>query len=957
MSASMTDISTPKTTNLYTTTKSTKFYIYDNKKNKKISRPCKSKVSDGEKPDNALHPSVIAIPDMATDKCIERSFVITHDDKYEYIQDDCIYNPTEPTQFCKNILKNPSYAITSTKLFIALSSLTHSEIQDNIAKNNCKIVCGFDGDEYIEITPTSNLKTIADKGLDDAIDRNDGDNRGTASDTDEFIKIKLCGVKGKFIFRTTYSVLILPSLSHDDDKYEEFVVGASFVNAPGVKTHIQIIPNNTTFKDESSENLGDLLTHFPDNTCLATSSDTFIITNVGINNVISIMKRRKQKPSVSFANNASLTHCGKGLLAVLNIDLTEVPTTTTTKQPTDYEFSACIDTSGSMYSYVDVRNNTNLRMNEKLFTKLKAHIATGTINKGVVRIANRAFDSKIIPEWSIEESIVCDSDNTHQILNDTKKKIDDIIKKQSARGSTDFTTCFNSTKLNKSMLLITDGCHNGSSDEDLLAKVKQFLNANCVYIALLGIGPNAYLPLLHKMAKVVRDNGHTCDVFSSTFFPGSDKVDPEINTDYDKILDKFTSILFEQTIYNIVLPEGCKIIHANMNNLTIDGNKIYFKASGGSVKFIVECPRTDDFNINVNDTKLSCDIMMQDNPLPMRNYIASREFYTDSNNKDTDTRIKSVNDWLITNCLTSCRVSSEYKWFQEFGDKVATKDDVVIPKQNTTPIILTPIGNNAVLTTLLEKVKDLDDEIKETYYPRRRGITRGPASDVTRSVTRSVTRGSMQAVFTQVEPTKNQPVKSVVIMPIEILQIQDINNFLAFNNTCHGEWTWDNIMIHNDITTYELLKKSHAVIAMIIDIDIKFKTIMNFKLHITNTINNLISIFENLKTTKSDYDNIFTSHSANIITTFSSVIDTIILDVARLKLNFTQYYDEFNVLSSNEHIKAVAQDTYLYDIFATQQTNHTILNTLIESFDKEIMRCPMKEDIITHFTPNPNMSD
>lgn len=955
MSASMTDISTPKTTNptnLYTTTKPTKFNTYDGKVNNEISRPCKSKVSDGEKPDNALHPSVIAIPDLASESCIERSFVITHDDKYEYIQDDCMYNPTEPTQFYKNILKNPSYAITSTKLFIALSSLTHSEIQDNIAKNNCKIVFGFDGDNYIEITPTSNLKTIADKALDDAIDRNDGDNRGTASDTDEFIKIKLCGVKGKFIFRITYSVLILPSLSHDDDKCEEFVVGASFVNAPGVKTRIQIIPNNTTFKDESSENLGDLLTHFPDNTYLATSSDTFIITNVGINNVISIMKRRKQKPSVSFANNASLTHCGKGSLAVLDIDLTKVPTTTT-KQTTDYEFIACIDTSGSMYSYVDVRNNTNLAMNEKLFNKLKAHIATGTINKGVVRIANRAFDSEIIPEWSIEESIVCDSDNTHQILNDTKKKIDDIIKKQSARGSTDFTTCFNSTKLNKSMLLITDGCHNGSSDEDLLAKVKQFLNADCVYIALLGIGPNAYLPLLHKMAKVVRDNGHTCDVFSSTFFPGSDKVDPEINTDYDKILDKFTSILFEQTIYNIVLPEGCKIIHANMNNHTIDGNKIYFKASGGSVKFIVECPHTDDFNINVNDTKLSCDIMMQDNPLPMSNYIASREFYTDPNNKDTDTRIKSVNDWLITNCLTSCRVSSEYKWFQEFGDKVATKDDVAIPKQNTTPIIPTPIGNNAVLTTLLEKVKDLDDEIKETYYPRPRSITRGSAS----GVTRGFTRGSMQAVFTQVEPTKNQPVKSVVIMPIEILQIQDINNFLAFNNTCHGEWTWDNIMIHNDITTYELLKKSHAVIAMIIDIGIKFKTIMNFKLHITNTINNLISIFENLKTIKSDYDNIFTSHSANIITTFSSVIDTIILDVARLKLNFTQYYDEFNVLSSNEHIKAVAQDTYLYDIFATQQTNHTILNTLIESFDKEIMMCPMKEDIITHFTPNPNMSD
>jgi hypothetical protein len=966
MSAPMTDIPTSKTTNptnLYTTRKSTNFYIYDGKEITQISRPCESKVMDGEKPDNALHPSVIAIPDLATESRIERSIVITHDDKYQYVQDDCIFIATKPTQFNKNILKDPSYQITSTSLFIALSSLTSQEIEGNMAENDCKVVIGFDGDKYLKITPTSNLKTIADKALNDAIERNDGDNRGTATDTVEFIIIKLCGVKGKYIFRTTYSSLILPSLSQDDDKYEKFVLGVSFLNAPGIKTRIQIIPCNTTFTDYNYKPLGALAAGFQDPIYLSTSSNPFVITNVGINHAMAIMNSLKKKPSVSFASSSTITFCGKGKLAVLDIDLREV-SKATNNQLTDYELIVCNDNSGSMYSYVDIRNNTNLGLNEKLFNKLEDLVASGSIDKAtMMRIVNMAFDSELIPEWSIEESIVFDSDNILQKLKDTKKKFADTINKQGARGSTNFANSFNSTRPNKSVLFITDGYHNGSSEEALLDKINNFCkSAKCLYIALMGIGPYAYVPLLQRMAKVVHDNGHTCDVFSSTFFPGSDKVDPEINTDYNSLVDKFTSILFEQNTYNIVLPEGCKIIHANMNNHTIDGNKISFKASGGSIKVAVEYP-TDNFNITVNDRKISCDILKQDNPFPMLNYIVSREFYTDPNNKDDEPRIKSVNDWLIANYLTSCRVSSVYEWIQDFGGEVAKKDEVAIPTQNTTPIIPTPISTNTVLTTLINQVKDLNDEIEETEdnnYSRARGgvtrgVTRGVASGVTRSATRGITRGSMQAVFTQVEPNKKQSM-TVFIKPIEILKIQDLNNFLTFNNTCYGEWTWYHIMNYIDITTYELLKKSHAVIAMIIDLDMKFKTIMNFKLHITNTINNLISIFENLNTTKSDYDDIFISHSTNIITTYSSVIDTIILDVARLKLNFTQYQDEFKVLSSNEHIIAATQDTYLYDIFATQQTNHTTLITLIESFDKEIMLCPMKDKITKLFTPKIDMS-
>jgi hypothetical protein len=104
---------------------------------------------------------------------------------------------------------------------------------------------------------------------------------------------------------------------------------------------------------------------------------------------------------------------------------------------------------------------------------------------------------------------------------------------------------------------------------------------------------------------------------------------------------------------------------------------------------------------------------------------------------------------------------------------------------------------------------------------------------------------------------------------------------------------------------------------------------------------------------------LFGSHSVIlvIITTYSSVIDAITSDVAQLKLSFTQYQDEFKVLSDNEHIKAASPNMYIYDIFATQRTNHAELITIIESFDKEIMKCPMKEEIAQLFTSNTTMKE
>jgi hypothetical protein len=421
-----------------------------------------------------------------------------------------------------------------------------------------------------------------------------------------------------------------------------------------------------------------------------------------------------------------------------------------------------------------------------------------------------------------------------------------------------------------------------------------------------------------------------------------------------------------------------------MNNHTIDGNKISFKGFGRSIKLIVVCPHTDDLKITVNDTELSCNIQKQDNPHAIKDYIVTRKFYIEAN--DNDPLVDIVNDWLIKHSLTSHLVSSEYKWHQNFGGKVApvaTKYEDGIPKLTITPIIRTPIAPNTVLTvltTLTEQVKDLNEKIENdkrenAYYGRPIGIGRGPTRGVggitrgvggitrgvggiNRGVNRGPTRGSgtMQAVFKKSE-TNNQPINTRSHTPIDIIHIQDIDNFLTCNNTCHSEWTWYHIMNTINVTTYELLKQSHSVIVQLIDINMKFKTIMNFKIHITNVIDSLISIFENLKTTRSEYDDTVVRYdSADIITTYSSIIDTIISDVKQLKLNITQYQDEFKVLSDNEHIKAASPEMYLYDLFTKEQTNHTELITIFESFDKEIIKYPMKEDIAQLFTPNTTMS-
>lgn len=965
MSAPMTDIpNTP--TNLYTTNKSTKFYTHDDKGFVQLPRPSASEAKEGETPPNWLDPSLFVIPVMATEKWVKRFIQMTHDRKYKYLRYDTFYNTKEATGFRLHIMKDSSYEIMSTALFIAISSLTPQEIKDNIEKSACKDVIGPDGEEYLEITPTSNLRKIADKALKDAIERNDGNNHGTATDADDFIIINLGGVKGKFFFRITYASLILPSLSHDNDNDEQFVIGTTCAIAPGEDTHFQIIPNDSTVNNSDSKNLGDLLSNFRDTTILITSQDPCKIKNVGIVNVIAIMTRGKQI-HVSLSDIAALTYCGNGSLGVLDINLSKAiqPTKLATTRAKKKELKVCVDASGSMWENKAIRNNTTLGINKEVFDMIETRIA----NESEITIGYMAFDGNIIPEWSIKKSIVCDTGNIKQILDDLREEIDNTIKIQGARGSTDFTTCFDSNNPNpyRSLLLITDGCHNGSSIGDLLTRIDEYCkSAECVYIALLGIGPYADLPLLHKMAQVVHDNNHVCEVFSSTFFPGSDSVDDEVDITYNAIVDRFTSIMFEQNSYNILLPEGYNIIHADMNNHTIDGNKISFKAPGGNIKLIVACPPTDDLKITVNDTELSCDIRKQDNPHAMRYHLVTRKFYIEAN--DNDPRVKIVNTWLIKNSLTSHLVSSEYKWHQNFGGKVApvaTKYEDGIPKLNIPPMIRTPIAPNTVLAPLLKRLKDLNDEIEDDkrengYYGRPRGIGRGPTRGVggiTRSANRGPTRGSgtMQAVFKKSE-TNNQPIKTRSHTPIDILYIQDIDNFLTCNNTYHGEWTWYHIMNTINITTYELLKQSHSVIVQLIDINLKFKTIMNFKIHITNVITSLISIFENLKTTRSDSD-IFTSHSADIITTYSSVIDAITSDVAQLKLSFTQYQDEFKVLSDNEHIKAASPNMYIYDIFATQRTNHAELITIIESFDKEIMKCPMKEEIAQLFTSNTTMKE
>ena len=263
-----------------------------------------------------------------------------------------------------------------------------------------------------------------------------------------------------------------------------------------------------------------------------------------------------------------------------------------------------------------------------------------------------------------------------------------------------------------------------------------------------------------------------------------------------------------------------------MNNHNIDGNKISFKASGGNIKLIVACPPcppTDDLKITVNDTELSCNIRKQDNPHAMRYHLVTRKFYIEAN--DNDPRVKIVNTWLINNSLISPLISSEFSWHQNFGGKVATvatKYEDGIPKLNITPIIPTPIAPNTELTTLTEQVKDLNekienDKLENAYYGRPRGIGRGTTrcvGGITRSANRGPTRGSgsMQAVFKKSEPN-NQPIKTRSHKPIDILHIQDIDNFLTCNNTCHGEWTWYHIMNNTiNITTYELLKESHSVI-------------------------------------------------------------------------------------------------------------------------------------------------
>ena len=959
MSAVMTDITTPttNTTNLYTT-KATNFNVYDGKKITKTSRPSESKVPDGEKPEYALDPSLFTILDMATVSCIKKSLKITHDEKYKYITeysffDTTFFDTTDATQFYKNILKDDSsYEITSTSLFIEESSLKDKK-KDNI-------VIDFDGDKYIEIKPTSELKTHADKALNDAIERNDGDNRGTASDTDEMLKIMFSGVKGKFIFCTTYSSLIRPSLSPDDNKDEEFVIGVSFLNTPGQKTYIQIIPNNTTFKDNSSKNLGDLLAHFPHTTYLSTSSQTLEITNVGINHVMAIMKRAKQKPSVSFADKATLTFPGKGTIAILDINLDKI-TKSTCKKPNKFKFKMYNDNSGSMGYNAGARNNTNIGLTNELFGKFKDIIASGSIDKDTeITLSNIAFDDKIIKEWSIEETIKFNSNNIHQTLEDTKKRFHDTIMKQSASGSTNFLPCFESPDSCEAILFLTDGNHNCSSEEKLLGKIETYCKSvGYLYIALLGIGPYAYMPLLHKMAQVVRNNGHTCDVFSSTFFPGSDEIDSEINTSYNTIANKFVSNIFEQTPYNIVLPEGCQILHGNMNNHTIDGNKISFKASGGNIKLIISTPYTDKFVITANETKMECNVVKQANPFPTRNYIGGLEFYTDTNKDDNNSSIKLVNEWIIANNLTSCRVSSVYEWLQDFDGTVIVKEEPTIPKDNTTPIVNNNIipTDSSALKTLTENVEFLNDEFEDNTRGITRGITRGVTRSitrattrattrgVTRSVVRGVTRGAMQAVFTHSEPNKKQV---NIIKPTDILKIQDINKFLTLNNTCYDKWTWDHITMNPiDITTYNMLKMSYNVITMIIDSDNKFKSIMSFKHYILNTIKNLTSILKNLEKTKEDNDT-FTSYpySADIISNYSSVIDNIISDVARLKHHFAEYQNDITTLSTNEHIQSANNDTYLFHFFAVQTTNVN----LFDSLDKDILTLSsMKASIVQLF--------
>ena len=364
---------------------------------------------------------------------------------------------------------------------------------------------------------------------------------------------------------------------------------------------------------------------------------------------------------------------------------------------------------------------------------------------------------------------------------------------------------------------------------------------------------------------------------------------------------------------------------------------------------------------------MECDVVKQANPFPTRNYIGGLEFYTDTNKDDNDSSIKLVNEWIRANNLTSCRVSSVYKWLQDFGATVAVKEEPTIPKQNTTSIV----NNNTIqidssaLTTLTENVEELKEELEDnTCGPARgvvtrgitRGITRGATQSVTRSVTRGNTRsvargvtrgatqGAIQAVFTHSE------LKKIIsfINPNNILNIQDINNFLNLNNTCYDEWLWHHITMNPiDITTYNMLKMSHNVITMIIDSDMKFKSIMSFKHHILNTIKSLASILESLKKTKED-NYTFTSYpySAKIISNYSSVIDNIILDVAKLKHHFAEYQNDITTLSTNEHIKAANNDTYLFHFFAVQTNNVK----LFDSLDKDILALSsMKASIVQLF--------
>ena len=122
---------------------------------------------------------------------------------------------------------------------------------------------------------------------------------------------------------------------------------------------------------------------------------------------------------------------------------------------------------------------------------------------------------------------------------------------------------------------------------------------------------------------------------------------------------------------------------------------------------------------------------------------------------------------------------------------------------------------------------------------------------------------------------------------------------------------------------------------------------MSFKHHILNTIKSLASILESLKKTKEDNDT-FTSnsYSAEIITNYSSVIDNIILDGAKLKHHFAEYQNDITTLSTNEDIKAAKNDTYLFHFFAVQ-TNNVIL---FDSLDKDILELnSMKTSIVELF--------